>query len=224
MTISIRGVYYCDMNHDGLDGLRALFSPLASRPARPQGKRGRKVTVYFKGSAHELLASDTQRSKVYKAERAALAQLDQRKYPTVKDLERRVREIMGSATARKIRDEFGLRRKTQVSVGDGRGRRAASSYGGEIRMPRWARTDWVLLHELAHELAPRSVHHHWPFAHAYLKLVSRFMGTEAAEAAKALKASFREHKVRFAPKRKRNLTEEQRQELRDRLAKARAAR
>ena len=82
---------------------------------------------------------------------------------------------------------------------------------------------YYTLHELAHIVEPANSEaaHGIAFAATYVSLVHHFMG---ADASKALKERFRHHKVRFAPKAvraKRVLSEDQKEALRDRLAKAR---
>ena len=170
---------------------------------------------------------DTQRKKVYTAERV----LDDyaTPTPTVKDVERLVRRIEKSKTVQK---HFPQRASRYVltRVADGRGRRKACSKGGVIAIPLWARSDRVVLHEMAHELVnwgPRpTAGHGWEFCQAYLFLVRKFMSKEAHD---ALKKSFKEHKVRIRPKRSAALmsrgpvSEEHKQKLRERLAAAREA-
>ena len=54
-------------------------------------------------------------------------------------------------------------------LGDGRGRRSAVSLGGEIRLPRFARTGVLMCHEGAHELTPGDAHtEDWVSTHLYL--------------------------------------------------------
>jgi len=74
-----------------------------------------------------------------------------------------------------------------------------STYGsGYVSLPPWGRTEWVILHEIAHavtihrsDVAP----HGREFAAAYLCLVRHMMG---AESAKALRDSMRHYRVRVA--------------------------
>ena len=176
-------------------------------------------SVRWKGKSFPLPSTDSQRERLYRAERAVFTErpID---FKTRKGLEGRVNRLARSATARKLRAEFGLPLKGPITVQLVRGR-TCTSYGGLITFAKTSMSEWVMLHELAHELAPRAVHHHWPFAYIYLKLVSRFMGPEVAA---KLKKSFREHGVRFAPKRTRTLTPEQREACRERLKGAREAR
>lgn len=177
--------------------------------------------IPFKGILHELPSTDSQREKVYSAERATFSRETVAKLKTRRGIEGKMNRIAQSPTVRKIRAEFGLGPiRGRIQVETRRAHSRSTSYGGLVAVSKTSFDMWTLLHELAHEILPRGVHHHWPFAYAYLKLVSRYMG---ADAAKRLKAAFKETGARFKPKRTRNLTEEQRQALRERLAQARAA-
>lgn len=119
-----------------------------------------------------------------------------------------------------------------VRLGANNKRRTATAWGSHtIELPpskagRWAFCYSVLIHELAHNFERKQngykyAGHDWPFAAIYLDLVRNVMGREAYL---ALKRSFREHKVRTKPKGKRNLSPEQREAARQRMAKARAVR
>jgi len=155
---------------------------------------------------------DTQRSKLYKAE----AVLDKFASPIreIADVEKYVARQMKRAT---IRTRYGTAvdpDRWSLAIKDGRGTRRALAYGSHaIGLPLWARKDWVVLRELAHVIHNRlpmaregtrrqelsgGASHGWQFAAIYLDLVRFCMGAEAAE---ALKASFRKHKVRFRAKR-----------------------
>lgn len=173
----------------------------------PKPKAAPKPTaakfVSFEGRVLPLPWRDHQREKLYTAERLAFAPFigskAVRRYETVAECQRRVDAIMGSETAKNIACRFGSTEAPRpVKVDDGAGCRFAGSYGGTIKLPRHARIEWVILHELAHELTPRIVSHQWPFAATYLALVSRFLGT-AAE--RALRAAFRAHGVKYLPPR-----------------------
>ena len=79
-------------------------------------------------------------------------------------------------------------------VTDGRGRRHASGSREVIKLPRWARTRPVVLHECAHGLARDK---HGPeFVAVYLDLLERFLGLGRA----GLVASLTAEGVRFAPR------------------------
>jgi hypothetical protein len=77
-------------------------------------------------------------------------------------------------------------------VTDGRGRRHACGSREAIKLPRWARTRAVVLHECAHGLA-RDMHGP-EFVAVYVGLLERFAGLDAT----ALRASLAEARVRVA--------------------------
>ena len=80
-------------------------------------------------------------------------------------------------------------------LGDGRGRRHACGSREVIKLPRWARTRTIVLHECAHGMSDDG---HGPeFVRAYVALLCRFQGHDRA----ALEASLRAHKVAVAPPR-----------------------
>lgn len=74
-------------------------------------------------------------------------------------------------------------------VTDGRGRRHACGSREVIKLPRWARTRAIVLHECAHGLA-RDMHGP-EFVAAYLELLERFAGLDAA----ALRAGLAPYRV-----------------------------
>jgi len=65
---------------------------------------------------------------------------------------------------------------------------------GEIRLGREARNEWVMLHELAHNLAGVNAGHGPEFAGVYLRLVHHVMGREVAA---CLRDSYKKHRVRY---------------------------
>jgi hypothetical protein len=78
------------------------------------------------------------------------------------------------------------------AVTDGRGRRHACGSREVIKLPRWARTRPIVLHECAHGLADDK---HGPrFVARYVALLERFMGLDRA----ALHASLARHRIRIA--------------------------
>ena len=77
-------------------------------------------------------------------------------------------------------------------VHDGRGRRHACGSRQAIKLPRWARTRPVVLHECAHGMADDQ---HGPrFVARYVELLERFLGLDRA----MLHASLARHRVRIA--------------------------
>lgn len=136
---------------------------------------------------------DSQRSKVYKAE-TVIHNIGE-KFETVNDVSIYLRKIMNS-------DWFQQRypEKTWFDIRDGRGTRYARgsnlSYGGVyMNLPRWARRESVILHELAHGLQPANTAWHGrEFCAIYIELVGRFMGKEAE---KKLRESFKANRVKY---------------------------
>ena len=88
-----------------------------------------------------------------------------------------------------------------VEVLDGRGRRKACAIGMRvIKLPKWARYESVILHELTHlvihsRFGYMVAAHGTEFAKMLLLMVHHFMGQGDCE---KLKASFKEHKVHYA--------------------------
>lgn len=140
---------------------------------------------------------DSQRSKVYAAERAWRADTDdQLDLAGVRAYVRDVRErgyqqrhlVVGSAWAR-----------NPIAVGDGRGRSRGGADDDGIYMPRNARRETVILHELAHVIQIRTngwgpAAHGWQFAAIMLDLVADRMGPDAES---RLRAEYRAHRVRW---------------------------
>lgn len=174
---------------------------------------------------------DTQRSKLYAAERATFNDADWRNQAMdLADCEALVRRIERSASWAKLMAErphpiYGGWGRITVEAGRGGGMAHGTNL---ITLGVYGRRPWVILHELAH-LATTRVHgdhaaaaHGWQFASIYLRLVRRWLGKPERD---ALRAAFRAHGVRYtAPRAKRQLTDEQKAELTARLARAREAR
>lgn len=93
-----------------------------------------------------------------------------------------------------------IKRYPKILVRDGRGRRnACGSQEGYIKLPLWARTYWVTLHEIAHVIQTERPAHGRQFARIYLDLVRRFIGPEAA---RELKRAYVQKHVKSTKKRK----------------------
>jgi putative metallohydrolase (TIGR04338 family) len=156
---------------------------------------------------------DSQRSKLYKAERAAFGLVPEGA-PEVspEQVAAQAAAVLGSTW---VREHF-PRAPRSVEI---RPHRTAACAGtGYVRMSPWARRNWwVLLHELAHVLIRSTpgwyglAAHGREFAAAYLGLVRELRGEAEA---KTLKLAFRAYGVKFTPKRQ--LTPEQRAALRER--------
>lgn len=156
---------------------------------------------------------DTQRGKLYKAERDVFthhpgrvirsdpnATLGQYKFGTAMK-PHQVQELQDKIwMSKRVRARFNLdarfgERRKRITYRVTRGRGGAYSEGGRITYKGdGALLDWIIVHEMAHEVAPAAAWHNWEFCDAYLYLVRTFIGAEAAE---VLKASFKRHKVAF---------------------------
>jgi putative metallohydrolase (TIGR04338 family) len=91
-----------------------------------------------------------------------------------------------------------------VHIKDGRGTRRAMAHShNTISMPMWSRHEAVTLHELTHTLVNfrgKEIAWHGPeFCKTFLVVVRHYMGKE--EYLK-LRASFKEHRVRYSIRRK----------------------
>jgi hypothetical protein len=177
---------------------------------------------------------DSQRSRVYAAERAV--EWSKRADEKIGDgglgaAQAYVNRVIGSKAWHKVLGcgdhEREICRWAPVEVADGRGSRKARAGWSRISLPRWSRKRWVVLHELAHVAAQKRygyysiAGHGWQFCDVYLRLMRRFLGTDEAQ---KLQRAFREKRVRFRPKRRAaEQTPEQKAALVARLAAARAA-
>jgi putative metallohydrolase (TIGR04338 family) len=138
--------------------------------------------------------SDYQRSKVYAAEDAAF---HKRRDPSMTTLDE-VRDYMDAIIA----SEYWTAQKgwLRVKVGDGRGRRNACYKPSrrQVCFPLWARSEWIIIHEMAHCLTYRTTKdgtgHGTHFTGHYLSLVEELLGTREAI---ALAESFTKHGVRW---------------------------
>jgi putative metallohydrolase (TIGR04338 family) len=130
---------------------------------------------------------DSQRARLYRAEDEVSPG---RRLPTVEALQA---YVDGLAAA----DWFGGRwgaRSFEVRPGYGH-RRATADGNGVLQMPRWSRTELVVLHEMAHCLTPVSYAPHGPeYAGVFLALVRRGLTPAVAQ---ALEDAFARHGVRW---------------------------
>lgn len=130
------------------------------------------------GSARRRRPPDSQRAKVYRWERAEIfpgrdAPLSLEACRALVEAAYRWAEAGGASAPG----------WAPPRVTDGRGRRHASGSRTAIKLPRWARTMPIVLHECAHGLAPDG---HGPcFVAVYVALLERFLGLDGS----ALRAS-----------------------------------
>lgn len=170
---------------------------------------------------------DSQRSKLYAAEDAAFDLgyngFQSRDTLSLQECQAIVDKVWASKIIRR-KYSRATRYSLAPLVCDGRGRRRACYSPGRhvIKLPRWSRQKYIVLHEIAHALAYASdrAFHGWEFCECYLHLVRVFVNRGAED---KLKQEFKTRRVRFKPKRTRTMTAEQRQVTGERLKKAREA-
>lgn len=190
--------------------------------------------------------TDSIKQKVYDSENAAKAKHVGKTYSTHRQVERRVFAILDRAYIKRNYPRI------TVSVETRRSNAAACCmnlwHGYALQFPTpqvvtewngkriverkaarsWAWCDWVILHEMAHAFNAERNGRHSVAGHGrefvliFLDLVRHVMGREAHD---IFKAELRSRNVPVTKARKRRqVTPEQRAELVDRMAKARAAR
>lgn len=130
------------------------------------------------------MARDSQRSKVYAWERACVAQLA---HSSIYDAEfKTLDECAAYATPiwRKERGRVGRARVKAPTIerpawGQ---RRALAHFDHRITLPRWARSRWVILHELAHRLnVGKGEGHDARFVGILIGLVARWLDYDATQ-------------------------------------------
>jgi len=167
----------------GGNGSRGATLPLPFARRTPRARRAAEPT---RGKRPR----DSQRAKLYRAEQS---RPQGRRFATLPQCQHYVDSVLRSPWWRGVHPDI-----ETVRVKDGRGRRSAAAWhqAREIALPRHARSELTILHELAHLVTPPTFAGHGPeFAATYLDLVGRFMPPPAAE---DLRTAFREHRVRVA--------------------------
>jgi len=187
---------------------------------------------WINNAARSRTERDSQRSKVYAAERMAFDghPVD---YPEMKDVLRCVAHVLKSA---RVKRSFPILFERDFVIKDGRRARSATGWASGMSFPREMRKRWVILHELAHVIHQREEQalrfdaemtqlrarkgffqsHGWRWAEVYLKLVLWFMGRPAYD---ALRKAFKAGRVRHRPPRL--MSPEQRAAAAERLKKVR---
>lgn len=159
--------------------------------------------IYGLLNFEEPTVRDSQRSKVYASEKAVFPIVNEWHGAltrpvgllSLQECEAYVAKVWSHAWVANFPTKG--RSSTPPTVRDGRGTRRAYSYGGEIGLPRWARKEWVILHELAHELTADKFAAHGPeFVACYLRLVETFLGFEQRQ---KLGAEFLKRRVKTRP-------------------------
>lgn len=126
---------------------------------------------------------DTQKSRCYAWERAANKELLGRSLyesePGFEALE--ACEAFLNPIWRAERGRVGLAKAPPPTLSRNLwGQRSASATGHhELKLPKWARSRWVMLHELAHRLTPADAGHGGRFVGVLIGLLARHVGLDA---------------------------------------------
>ena len=153
-----------------------------------------------------MRARDTQRKKVYAAADIAFKSFGGKPVERVETMDEITKFVSLVWTNPKIESKYSVAVHGRFpTIGDGRGRVRASGGWDGIKIPRWCRFKWLIVHELAHTVTVRTygndhAWHGWEFCAVYLDIVRATFGAAAHE---ALKSSFKKHRVRFTEPRKR---------------------
>lgn len=127
------------------------------------------------------MTRDNQRSKVYQWERAAVKQITNASFylPDFETLEEC--EAFMNPIWRAERGRVGLARQQapELSRNLWGQRRATAGHNHVIKLPKWARSRWVILHEMAHRLTPQDEAHGPRFVGVLIGLVCRHLDFDA---------------------------------------------
>ena len=166
-------------------------------------------------------ARDSQRARFYRAQWLACGAYGRRAFDSWSEVEALWHAVMRSRWLA-ARYPAAAAAYRLGSTGLRRGRGARGGRAG-IAIPDWGWTPWIVLHEIAHCCVAWqggwARTHGVRFAGVYLRLVTRFLGRDAA---RLLRQSYVRAGVRFIERAGRTLTPEQREAAVRRLAEARA--
>lgn len=135
------------------------------------------------GAKPDMRGRDNQRSRVYAWERAIAREIAHRRFgePEFRSLDEC--RVWADPIWRKERGRMGLARAAAPSIerpswGQ---RRALAHDDHRITLPRWARSRWVILHEMAHRLTPHDEAHGPRFVGVLIGLVCRWLDFDASQ-------------------------------------------
>lgn len=115
---------------------------------------------------------DNQRARVYNAESCIPFG---KKYESVGECQAYVDELLRLPQVRYYWNGY-----SSIRVHDGRGGRRARAGWGKVFLPKWARNESTILHEVAHVLSPSGVKHGPEFCRNMIRLVDIVIGHDAA--------------------------------------------
>ena len=134
---------------------------------------------------------DSDKTKVYRSEWAFQGKVKIREFKNIDEAEKRLQQIKKS----KLWKDIGGKNVYLVDNRRmGRATAGRAFHGGKIELGSTGQDEYTLIHEMAHQ-THNSMHHGVQFRIHLLKLVSRFMGREAAA---VLKAEFKERKLKLS--------------------------
>jgi len=138
----------------------------------------------------KVASIDSEKQRVYNAEWAFQKKVDIKQFKDIREAEKRMKQI----TSSKLWSDLNGRATSLEHTGRLKRYAGMAYWTGKIKLANSGLDEYTLLHELAHQ-TPNAMHHGVQFRINLVRLVSRFMGTEAA---KALKTSFKKKKLKMS--------------------------
>ena len=138
----------------------------------------------------KVASIDSEKQKVYNAEWAFQKKVDIKKFKDIREAEKRMKQI----TSSKLWSDLNGRATSLEHTGRMKRYAGMAYWTGKIKLANSGLDEYTLIHELAHQ-TPNAMHHGVQFRINVVRLVSRFMGTDAA---KELKASFKKKKLKMS--------------------------
>jgi hypothetical protein len=152
----------------------------------------RKEQAIQNGGIKGLTNRDSDTRRVYRSEWAFQKQVKIRKFDNIKQVQRRMDQILDSSRWYNLCGPF-VTLEINTRMGIATAGRAFSNK--KIQLSESTGMDeYTLLHELCHQL-PNCFNHSIEFRSNLIKLVSSFMGRDAA---KILKTEFKENKLKLS--------------------------
>ena len=133
---------------------------------------------------------DSEKQKVYDSEWAFQKNVNIKKFKDIREAEKRMKQI----TSSKLWSDLAGKPTSLEHTGRLKRYAGMAYWTGKIKLANSGLDEYTLIHELAHQ-TPNAMHHGVQFRMNVIRLVSRFMGTDAA---KELKAQFKKRKLKLS--------------------------
>jgi len=133
---------------------------------------------------------DSEKQKVYESEWAFQKNVNIKKFKDIREAEKRMKQI----TSSKLWSDLEGRKTALEHTGRMKRYAGMAYWTGKIKLANSGLDEYTLIHELAHQ-TPNAMHHGVQFRINVVRLVSRFMGTDAA---KELKAQFKKRNLKLS--------------------------